>query len=96
MDHFLYRDGALHAEDVPVADIAAAVGTRRAATLFQGNYPLCDSTLPSSAAVSPLATLQSFIHDFRTNRNAGRKTLDNGGQLRTVGFTRCGVPKCCH
>ncbi len=27
MDHFLYRDGALYAEDVPVADIAAAVGT---------------------------------------------------------------------
>lgn len=27
MDHFLYRDGHLHAEDVPVAAIAAAVGT---------------------------------------------------------------------
>jgi len=27
LDHFLYRDGALYAEDVPVADIAAAVGT---------------------------------------------------------------------
>ncbi|WP_282091523.1 diaminopimelate decarboxylase [Epibacterium ulvae] len=27
MDHFLYRDGALYAEDVPVAEIAAAVGT---------------------------------------------------------------------
>ena len=27
VDHFLYRDGALHAEDVPVAEIAAAVGT---------------------------------------------------------------------
>ncbi|MEL6587981.1 MAG: diaminopimelate decarboxylase [Pseudomonadota bacterium] len=27
MDHFLYRDGALYAEDVPVADIAATVGT---------------------------------------------------------------------
>ncbi|MCV3272172.1 diaminopimelate decarboxylase [Roseobacter sinensis] len=27
MDHFLYRNGALHAEDVPVAEIAAAVGT---------------------------------------------------------------------
>ncbi|GLT08275.1 diaminopimelate decarboxylase [Sulfitobacter sp. PR48] len=27
MDHFLYRDGALFAEDVAVADIAAAVGT---------------------------------------------------------------------
>jgi len=27
MDHFLYRNGALYAEDVPVAEIAAAVGT---------------------------------------------------------------------
>ncbi|QOL82946.1 diaminopimelate decarboxylase [Pseudooceanicola spongiae] len=27
MDHFLYRDGALYAEDVPLAEIAAAVGT---------------------------------------------------------------------
>ncbi|MBM1814951.1 diaminopimelate decarboxylase [Pseudosulfitobacter pseudonitzschiae] len=27
MDHFLYKNGVLHAEDVPVADIAAAVGT---------------------------------------------------------------------
>ena len=27
MDHFLYQNGALHAEDVPLADIAASVGT---------------------------------------------------------------------
>ena len=27
MDHFLYRDGTLFAEDVPLAEIAAAVGT---------------------------------------------------------------------
>ncbi|WP_375230300.1 diaminopimelate decarboxylase [Roseobacter sp. S98] len=27
MDHFLYQDGVLHAEDVPVPEIAAAVGT---------------------------------------------------------------------
>ena len=27
MDHFLYRDGALHAEDVALSEIAAAVGT---------------------------------------------------------------------
>jgi len=27
MDHFIYRDGRLHAEDLPVADIAASVGT---------------------------------------------------------------------
>jgi diaminopimelate decarboxylase len=27
MDHFVYRDGALHCEDVPVADLAAHYGT---------------------------------------------------------------------
>lgn len=27
MDHFLYRDGQLYAEDVPIAEIAASVGT---------------------------------------------------------------------
>ena len=27
MDHFLYRDGALYAEDVPISEIAASVGT---------------------------------------------------------------------
>jgi diaminopimelate decarboxylase len=27
MDHFIYRDGILHAEDVPVTEIAASVGT---------------------------------------------------------------------
>jgi len=27
MDHFLYRGGTLHAEDVPIAEIAAQVGT---------------------------------------------------------------------
>ncbi|PWE32477.1 diaminopimelate decarboxylase [Maritimibacter sp. 55A14] len=27
MDHFLYRDGVLHAEDVPLPEIAAAAGT---------------------------------------------------------------------
>ncbi len=27
MDHFLYKDGILHAEDVPLPEIAAAVGT---------------------------------------------------------------------
>ena len=27
MDHFTYRGGVLHAEDVPLPEIAAAVGT---------------------------------------------------------------------
>ncbi|WP_416883851.1 diaminopimelate decarboxylase [Marivita sp.] len=48
MDHFLYRDGELYAEDVPVADIAAAVGTPfylySTATLTR-HYQLFDDAL---------------------------------------------------
>ena len=48
MDHFLYRDGALYAEDVPVAEIAAAVGTPfycySTATLTR-HYQLFDDAL---------------------------------------------------
>ncbi|MFA8386096.1 MAG: diaminopimelate decarboxylase [Pelagibaca sp.] len=48
MDHFLYRDGELYAEDVPVADIASAVGTPfylySTATLTR-HYQLFDEAL---------------------------------------------------
>ncbi|MCF3593730.1 diaminopimelate decarboxylase [Rhodobacteraceae bacterium LMO-12] len=48
MDHFLYRDGALFAEDVAVAEIAAAVGTPfycySSATL-ERHYRLFDEAL---------------------------------------------------
>ncbi len=48
MDHFLYRDGALHAEDVAVSEIAAAVGTPfyvySSATLLR-HYRLFDEAL---------------------------------------------------
>lgn len=48
MDHFLYRDGVLHAEDVPVPEIAAAVGTPfycySTATLTR-HYTLFDQAL---------------------------------------------------
>lgn len=48
MDHFLYRNGTLYAEDVPVADIAAAVGTPfylySTATLTR-HYHLLDDAL---------------------------------------------------
>jgi len=48
MDHFLYRDGILHAEDVPLPDIAAAVGTPfyvySTATLTR-HYRLLDDAL---------------------------------------------------
>jgi diaminopimelate decarboxylase len=48
MDHFLYRDGDLLAEDVSLADIAATVGTPfycySAATLTR-HYRLFDEAL---------------------------------------------------
>ncbi|MEL6517295.1 MAG: diaminopimelate decarboxylase [Pseudomonadota bacterium] len=48
MDHFLYQDGVLHAEDVPLPDIAASVGTPfycySAATLTR-HYQLFDEAL---------------------------------------------------
>ena len=52
MDHFLYRDGALFAEDVPVAEIAAAVGTPfyvySSATLLR-HFRLFDEALDGMA-----------------------------------------------
>ena len=48
MDHFLYRNGQLHAEDVPLAEIAATVGTPvycySTATLTR-HYPLFNEAL---------------------------------------------------
>lgn len=48
MDHFLYKDGALYAEDVPVAEIVAAVGSPvyiySTATLLR-HYRLFDDAL---------------------------------------------------
>jgi len=48
MDHFIYKNGVLHVEDVPVAEIAASVGTPfycySAATLTR-HYSLFDEAL---------------------------------------------------
>ncbi len=48
MDHFLYRDGILHAEDVPLPEIAAAVGTPAyvySAATFARHYRLFTEAL---------------------------------------------------
>jgi hypothetical protein len=48
VDHFLYRDGALWAEDVPLAEIAAAVGTPAyvySAATLERHYRLFDDAL---------------------------------------------------
>ncbi len=78
MDHFLYRDGQLHAEDVPLADIAASVGTPfycySTATLTR-HYRLFEE------ALSPLPHTICFAI----------KSLSNIAVLKTLGELGAGM-----
>ena len=78
MDHFLYRDGALHAEDVAIPEIAAAVGTPfyvySAATLTR-HYRLF------TEALSPLPHLVCFAI----------KSLSNVAVLKLLGDLGAGM-----
>jgi len=95
MDHFLYRNGALHAEDVPLADIAAAVGTPfyvySTATLLR-HYRLFDEALEgvdhlvcyAMKAASNLAILKTLAA-----AGAGMDVVSGGEYLRAKA---AGVP----
>ncbi len=78
MDHFLYRNSTLHAEDVPVAEIARAVGTPfycySTATLSR-HYHLF------TEALSPLPHLVCF----------SIKSLSNVAVLKTLGDLGAGM-----
>ncbi|MGB8814724.1 MAG: diaminopimelate decarboxylase, partial [Paracoccaceae bacterium] len=78
MDHFLYRNGALHAEDVALAEIAATVGTPfycySAATLTR-HYQLF------TQALSPLPHLVCF----------SVKSLSNLAVLKLLGDLGAGM-----
>ncbi|WP_444667338.1 diaminopimelate decarboxylase [Cereibacter changlensis] len=78
MDHFLYRNGALHAEDVALADIAATVGTPfycySTATLTR-HYHLF------TEALSPLPHMVCFAI----------KSLSNLAVLKTLGDLGAGM-----
>ena len=78
MDHFLYRNGQLHAEDVSLADIAASVGTPfycySTATLTR-HYHLF------TEALSPLPHLVCFAI----------KSLSNIAVLKTLGDLGAGM-----
>ena len=78
MDHFLYRNGSLHAEDVALAEIAAAVGTPfycySTATLTR-HYQLF------TEALSPLPHLVCFAI----------KSLSNIAVLKTLGDLGAGM-----
>ena len=78
MDHFLYRNGILHAEDVAIPDIAAAVGTPfyvySAATLTR-HYHLF------TEALSPLPHMVCFAI----------KSLSNVAVLKLLGDLGAGM-----
>ena len=78
MDHFLYRNGSLHAEDVAIPDIAAAVGTPfyvySTATLTR-HYHLF------TEALSPLPHMVCFAI----------KSLSNIAVLKTLGDLGAGM-----
>ena len=95
MDHFLYRDGILHAEDVPIPEIAAAVGTPfyvySAATL-ERHYRLF------TEALDPLPHLVCFAVKSNSNvavlkvlgdLGAGMDVVSGGEYLRAKA---AGVP----
>ena len=81
MDHFLYRDGVLHAEDVPLPEIAAAVGTPvyvySTATLAR-HYRLFDE------ALAPLPHLVCFAVKANSNVAVLRTLGDLGAGMDVV------------
>lgn len=81
MDHFLYRDGQLHAEDVLVADIAKAVGTPfyvySTATLVR-HFKLFDDALDG------LPHLVCFAMKSLSNQAVIRLLADAGAGMDVV------------
>ncbi len=88
MDHFLYKDGQLHAEDVAIEDIAEAVGTPfyvySAATLTRHYKLFCEALAPlphqvcfAIKSLSNLAVLK-LLGDL----GAGMDVVSGGEYLR--------------
>ncbi|EEX08633.1 diaminopimelate decarboxylase [Ruegeria lacuscaerulensis ITI-1157] len=95
MDHFLYRDGALHAEDVPIAHIAEAVGTPfyiySTATLLR-HYRLFDEALAGTdhlVCYAMKAASNQAILKTLAQAGAGMDVVSGGEYLRAKA---AGVP----
>ncbi|WP_299848262.1 diaminopimelate decarboxylase [uncultured Roseovarius sp.] len=95
MDHFLYRDGALFAEDVPVAEIAAQVGTPfyvySTATLAR-HFRLFDEALegmPHLVCYAMKAASNQAILKTLAGLGAGMDVVSGGEYARAVA---AGVP----
>ena len=95
MDHFLYRDGQLHAEEVPLADIAAQVGTPcyvySSATLLR-HYGLFDAALsgmPHLVCFAMKSLSNIAILKLLGDAGAGMDVVSGGEYLRAKA---AGVP----
>ena len=95
MDHFLYRDGILHAEDVPLPEIAASVGTPSyvysAATLLR-HYRLFDEALdwgPHLVCYAVKAASNVAILKLLGDAGAGMDVVSEGEYRRA---RAAGVP----
>ncbi|OBY28831.1 diaminopimelate decarboxylase [Leisingera sp. JC1] len=95
MDHFLYRDGALYAEDVPIAEIAAAVGTPfyvySTATLLR-HFRLFDEALEGTdhlVCFAMKAASNQAILKTLAQAGAGMDVVSQGEYLRAKA---AGVP----
>ena len=95
MDHFLYKNGALHAEDVPLSEIAAAVGTpfyvystatltRHYGLFFEALSPMPHQVCFAIKSLSNLAVLK-LLGDL----GAGMDVVSIGEYLRAKA---AGVP----
>ncbi|WP_170751826.1 diaminopimelate decarboxylase [Ruegeria lacuscaerulensis] len=95
MDHFLYRDGALFAEDVPISEIAAAVGTPfyvySTATLLR-HFKLFDDALDGMdhlVCYAMKAASNQAILKTLAQAGAGMDVVSGGEYLRAKA---AGVP----
>ena len=95
MDHFLYRDGALYAEDVPVREIAATVGTPfycySTATLMR-HFRLFDEALswgPHLVCYAMKAASNQAILKTLAEAGAGMDVVSGGEYARA---RAAGVP----
>ncbi|MBP7002856.1 diaminopimelate decarboxylase [Amaricoccus sp.] len=95
MDHFLYRDGVLHAEDVPLPEIAAAAGTPTyvysAATLARhlGLFAEALAGLPHLVCYSVKANSNLAVLAHMAALGAGMDVV-SGGEWRRA--RAAGVP----
>ncbi len=94
MDHFLYRDGVLHAEDVAIEDIAAAVGTPfyvySTATLAR-HFKLFDDALDGMdhlVCYAMKANSNQAVLRLMANLGAGVDVVSGGeyARARAAGF----------